>query len=704
MRKYLMRSFLGGLIGLLSFALAAPATAQTIDVTFRVNMATNPDTLKPGHFVQIRGALNGQTGPVLPDGKVIDWSSASEIVLEPVGGDYWQYTIRMAPDDTLFYKYWTGIDSETGTFHNGGWESDIASADGIETNNRTFISGDMDTTLSLEYYNGTGSEQPQFWRPFEEKEDSLAVYFRVNMAGVTELDLFDPEANGPVGVRGDDQASGGVLNWGTTNVLLERETNSVMDGSFWSGVAHIPADSVTAGSVQNYKFFVEDNGGIDWEGDIPNRQFTYTASLIGRTDTTLHWDHFNKQAPTGQTLVESQVTFRVSTEALEGIGLFDRGLGDEIAVIGAKGWDVPSDFIELNFVAALQEWATTEIFTSIPGTEIPYKYFIRWDSSRVDAASPNYIPALESLSNGWEEPAVTGGGNRIFVFEDAAQQAPPGDFGFDRQFFNSVPANGFFTNDVAVTFNVNMAPAADPASNTDRLFDPSTDSVFVQMDGSLLAVAQGYAIGGADARVVKLADSDQDMVYSGAWNIQGPGWYQLPYVIAYGNDTDGYITNGGGFDKGRRYYQFIHPTKVNDDLSTEWPSEFNLPTVDWLEGPPSAPLTVEDPPDLTKPTSVADNEGGVPLTFELEQNYPNPFNPQTTINYQVANDAHVKIEIYNLMGQLVKTLVDKKQARGSYSITWSGDNQTGAQVSSGVYFLKMRAGDFARVRKMALIR
>ncbi|RMF68384.1 MAG: T9SS C-terminal target domain-containing protein [Calditrichaeota bacterium] len=471
-------------------------------------------------------------------------------------------------------------------------------------------------------------------------------------------------------------------------------------------MAYIPKDSLTAGTVQKYKFFVENNGGIDWEGSVNpndpdgNRTFVYSENLVMTAgDTTLKWVYFNNQVPTGKTLVNADVTFRVSTEALEALGLFDRGVGDEIKVIGAKGWDRPNDFIDMNFNPILQEWTAVEPFTNIPGTNIPYKYFVVWDSSRVDPNSPNFIPML-NLDNGWEEPSVEGGGNRIFTYGDQAQQSPPGDFGFERQFFNSVPANGWFANDIAVTFNIDMAPAMDPATNPETLFNPATDSVFVQMDNSLLAVAQGFEAAGEGARVVKLTDPDGDMVYSGTWNITGPGWYQLGYIIAYGNTNTGFITNGGGFDRGRRYYQFIHPTNVADDGSTTWPSEFNLPMLTWKRNN----LDVEQPPDLTKPTSVTNNGGDVPVTFALAQNYPNPFNPETTIQYKVAQTAKVQIKVYNLAGQLVKTLVDKKQSAGTYTVKWNGDNNNGRLVSTGIYFLKMKAGDFRQVRKMALVR
>ncbi len=94
-----------------------------------------------------------------------------------------------------------------------------------------------------------------------------------------------------------------------------------------------------------------------------------------------------------------------------------------------------------------------------------------------------------------------------------------------------------------------------------------------------------------------------------------------------------------------------------------------------------------------------------PRVNELTQNYPNPFNPTTTISYSLANRAHVQLKVYNVSGQLVRTLVDQVQTPAQVApITWDGTNNAGTQVSSGVYFYRLVAGDFVRTRKMVLLK
>ena len=107
-------------------------------------------------------------------------------------------------------------------------------------------------------------------------------------------------------------------------------------------------------------------------------------------------------------------------------------------------------------------------------------------------------------------------------------------------------------------------------------------------------------------------------------------------------------------------------------------------------------------------TTFLDNlvaESGVPQAFELQQNFPNPFNPVTTIRYGIPFRSHVKLEIYNALGQKVKTLVDGIQDARYYHIRWQ------AHLPSGIYFYRLEAVSvkdaskrFVQVKKMILMK
>jgi len=82
-------------------------------------------------------------------------------------------------------------------------------------------------------------------------------------------------------------------------------------------------------------------------------------------------------------------------------------------------------------------------------------------------------------------------------------------------------------------------------------------------------------------------------------------------------------------------------------------------------------------------------EVNIPLKFNLEQNYPNPFNPVTLIHYSIYERGNVRINIYDLNGNLIKELVNELLSPGSYKILWDGKNDVGKKVSSGVYFYEL---------------
>jgi len=104
-------------------------------------------------------------------------------------------------------------------------------------------------------------------------------------------------------------------------------------------------------------------------------------------------------------------------------------------------------------------------------------------------------------------------------------------------------------------------------------------------------------------------------------------------------------------------------------------------------------------------TSVQ-GEHAVPLSFSLDQNYPNPFNPTTVIQFSLAGNGPVpvKLEVYNVMGQKVKMILDESRTPGAYRVQWDGRNDFGRQVASGMYFYMLRSKDFVQTKKMILLK
>ncbi|MBN1465245.1 ExeM/NucH family extracellular endonuclease [candidate division KSB1 bacterium] len=97
-------------------------------------------------------------------------------------------------------------------------------------------------------------------------------------------------------------------------------------------------------------------------------------------------------------------------------------------------------------------------------------------------------------------------------------------------------------------------------------------------------------------------------------------------------------------------------------------------------------------------------EDSLPNDFALYVTHPNPFNPFTTIQYDVANPGHVEILLYDVRGRLVRTLLNANRNAGSFEIQWDGQDDAGHTAAAGLYFCRMRTGDFVGVQRMLLIK
>jgi len=90
--------------------------------------------------------------------------------------------------------------------------------------------------------------------------------------------------------------------------------------------------------------------------------------------------------------------------------------------------------------------------------------------------------------------------------------------------------------------------------------------------------------------------------------------------------------------------------------------------------------------------------------IELIGNYPNPFNPETSINFNLKKDSKVSLKVFNVRGQLIKTLIDEQLVTSIYDVVWNGKNDSGTPVSSGVYLYKLQADTESAVKKCILLK
>jgi len=99
------------------------------------------------------------------------------------------------------------------------------------------------------------------------------------------------------------------------------------------------------------------------------------------------------------------------------------------------------------------------------------------------------------------------------------------------------------------------------------------------------------------------------------------------------------------------------------------------------------------------PLGLVKQENSVAKDFGLDQNFPNPFNPSTSFRFHIGHPAEVSIAIFDILGRMVKTLIAQRLGAGDYTVTWNAGTR-----SSGIYFCRMRAGDYTEIRKLLLVK
>ena len=108
----------------------------------------------------------------------------------------------------------------------------------------------------------------------------------------------------------------------------------------------------------------------------------------------------------------------------------------------------------------------------------------------------------------------------------------------------------------------------------------------------------------------------------------------------------------------------------------------------------------------TKPfTDVSDDERrSLPVEYELSQNCPNPFNSTTTIECSLPRRSHVVIDVYDLLGRRIKSVFDGESEAGKHTFFWNGTDHSGRTVGTGVYFYRIKAGDYIDSKKMLFLK
>lgn len=662
-----------GLLVAVMLGFAATASAQTRSVTLTLNAATIPDTTSLDSFMEVRGAVKAVAPITLADGNVIDWSDASTLEPANVGGDYWRLTFEIADTTELTFKFYNDQVQQLPTFD--GWEADP---------NPVIPPGTADTTLPVhffesadEYRGASGDRGDYTWRPYEAKEDSIAIWFRVYMRTVAAGSAYDREnPDLEVAVRGDELGGPGPLSWGANQIILTPESavENTPGYDLFSGVAYYP-DSL-AGRTQPYKFML----GETFEGGS-DRTFTVPSS-----DSTLRWVYFSNSppAPSDSEPVQSEVIFTVDLDPLEQIGIFRKSRGDTVEVRGSFQEPTftcvpPGDDCLLVEVPGTNQFERAIPITQYADTPLEYKFYLNFNDAEFEAEFGMPPPS------GWEE-GINTGNNRGVTFEGTTTQ----DLGV--QYFNDIQAGNLIPDGVSIDVHF----AVDMDSTTDVQPFAAGDSVFIELNDPIWSFLAGYhtTINGGDRPdlVGVLTDTDADNIYTGTVTVEGPIYSLLTFKYGYGQRTAGVFAGVveaglfGGSATGRNRVHFI---RANSDGS--WPTEWTLPAHTFQA---TGPL-----PFSTNPVGAEQVGSELPETVTLLANYPNPFSQSTTFDYTVTEKTKVSISVYNVIGRKVATVVDGIQPAGTYRATFEAGD-----LASGTYFYRLEANGRVISRPMILVK
>jgi len=707
-------------------ALAGWAHAQTpVKVTFRVNTSTVKDTLRANDIVQMRGAIQGK--PESYNGQQITWNDGSTLIMTYEGNNTWKMDVTMTPGDTFEHKYWVGYRDGSGaiknteTVPNTGWES---------APNRLYTlpaNATQNVVLPTVYYDELN--------PFTATHpDTIQVQFRVNVGRMIQDGLLDANnANHKVQVRGGTAP----LDWGGGTVSLTKETNpgSNVGVQFYSGVAKFPKANIPSNGNVEWKFAIDRGAdGVTWE-DGNNKVLDLSGTSLART---IQWSFFNGLRPTNAKRINTSFVFAIQVGALEDLGFFDASKGDSVYVASDfTGWAEDSPNASdprpkrgpaagsMTFESSIGAWSKSIPSNNVAvGSTRKFKYYIQWARSRfvnnildVNFRPNSYIPGLTG-DTGYEEPGQFGGSDRIYTVVDNAEQLTfnPNE---GISFFNGISRQGFINasntqgGNISVKFSIDM----NPAKTAEVPFVPASDSVFIVFETNFFALTQGIrpgeqAVNGisdlnnpfrnytpttAELEKIMLRDPDRDGVYELTMPLRLPTLNDIGFRIAYGNPRGAKSTflNGGGFDAGRRYYQYVRPAVVGGSL--RWPSTYSFPKLTWSKDK----LPFEPLPNYTSILSSDEGEfSDLPEGYALEQNYPNPFNPSTTITFTLPIAGDVKLNVFNALGQKVATVLNNQRfTSGMHSVNFDA-----SRLASGVYIYRLEANNFTADRKMVLIK
>lgn len=231
-----------------------------------------------------------------------------------------------------------------------------------------------------------------------------------------------------------------------------------------------------------------------------------------------------------------------------------------------------------------------------------------------------------------------------------------------------------------------------------RLYVIDTISMKIMEPGFSNIVAYTYTFNNAE----KLLG---EQIYSLGVDLNGNNTADFYILSGYGSATTyrqafkifDFATGATIFEKNETGFYFSYPSVY--DLDLDGKLECVIIKYPW----PSA-TTYSYDIYKTNVTGVPQGDNPTPVEFKLMQNFPNPFNPSTKINFSINNTSSVKLRIFDIKGETIKTLVEDYKNAGEYEVEWNGSNDSGKKQPTGVYFYELIVNGQKQVNKMLLLK
>jgi hypothetical protein len=579
-------------------------------------------------------------------------------------------------NDTVFVR---------GSFN--GWGKTAMVDDGDSVYSVTVTGQPQNTDLSYKFYYNAGSS----WESDPNRSINtgtgatlvLDPYFfndRTPNTGAASSVTFSVDMHLPAQGEFDPAVdhvfiAGNFTNW--QNAALEM-TDPEGDTTFT-----LTVNDFHGGDLAIYKFVWSHTTAAsgNWESPTGEDVMTNGNRIYGIHDgdnTVDRW--WNNQNP-NVTLANGNIFFEVDMSVLTELGVFDPNT-DSVQIRGAfNGWNAndPTKSLMSQNAANENDWYIEIPFVQeILNSTQMYKFFIKNAPS-----SPPYA------NTGWEVPIRNTNGsdrNRGLTFLGSPTQVAP------YSWFENINPDWVIPTGTTVecTFRVDMTNATLADSQfTDPLFNPATDTVYWIPRQPLYYALNGLTWPGAYPKILRLTDQGNN-IYAGTLTLTGPSYNGWLYNYAFThNGSLEHEGKGSVISQGDCRVRFVGQSGGARTFDTPW----TMPLDNWGNGP----FSEEDHP-LGWIDNVKEIPGN-PETYSLEQNYPNPFNPSTTIRFSVPEAGLVTLKVFNLLGEQVATLVNSDLAKGRYEINFKGND-----ISSGIYFYTLKAGNYVSTKKMILLK